>query len=640
MVHPERSENAMIRAAILVLFVAPIFGIGSSPQRATAGPAEKTPPSDGAASDAVAVALEKELAGDNSARMSALRERLAHSPDDAAAHWHLGEIRVGDEWVPYDRVADQGERWRELYRYQEERAQRGATVADQLFLANGARAHKLWGEERAHLTQVVALDPFHEEAHNRLGDVLIQSRWVTRESALRSMNAQLRWNQGLEKHGRDAARHVQGLRKLSDRAFSGTADPFTEWSDPERLFALEQAVGDAGDPVHQAYLKWLATFDCYEATIAIVRQALFSERPEIRLEAMHSLKTRSPEDYLQQLVASVRLYRVAETTHPAASLQPHTAAFQWEDIDTVWTAHLALRQPVNVVTFAAGRAGMWSGRRTGQTTIVFPQDREIESKLALAVELCRLDAELLAATAEVRNSRVFRTLSVAFEQPVADAQGAWDLWHEVADTEPTRQRLSRTYEEGWYRDRRQRIRRGPMVPVVYTRAVVGGGSCLVAGTPIMTESGPKAVEAIEPGDRILSQEIETGELSFQPVLGRTQREKATLQRLKTADNEIVCSQGHPFWVNGIGWVQARALRPGMPLHTVLGATEVASTEGAGEGTVHNLVVADSHTYFIGKANALLSHDVTHRQPTNVLVPGLQPIWLSPASEKGRPVTSR
>ncbi len=115
----------------------------------------------------------------------------------------------------------------------------------------------------------------------------------------------------------------------------------------------------------------------------------------------------------------------------------------------------------------------------------------------------------------------------------------------------------------------------------------------MAGTPIVTETGPQAVESIMPGDRVLTQDPETGELVFQPVLGRTQREKAKLFRLKTADNEITCSQGHPFWVNGLGWVQARALEVGMPLHTVLGSTEITSIEPAGEGTVHNLVVADA-----------------------------------------------
>ena len=630
----------MLRAVILGAVLGPLACealVSAGPPKATNATRETVSANPGTITgETVTIALEKELVGDNAARLSLLRERLSGSPDDAAAHWHLGEVQVGEEWVPYERVADHGNRWRGLYRYREERSRKGATVDDQLFLADGARAHHLFDEERAHLSQVVALNAFHQEANERLGNVLVNSQWISRESVERSMSAQSRWNRTLATYGPEAARRVQAWRKLSEKKFAQIADPFADWGDPERLFALEQAVGDSGDVVHRAYLKWLGTLDCYEATIAIARQAIFSEEAEVRLEAMHALKSRSPEDYLQQLVGSIRKYQAAETKGPSSSQGGHTAAFQWEDMDTVWSAHLTLRQPVHVIDFLPARR---RGRR-GVTRVVIPQNNYLESRLALAVDFCRLEAEHLAATAEFRNSRVFRTLSVAFDRTIDEPQEAWDLWREVADTGLMRQRLSWNYEEGWYVDQRQRIRRGPATPVVYSRVTIGAGSCLVAGTPIVTETGPQAVESIMPGDRVLTQDPETGELVFQPVLARTQREKAKLFRLKTADNEITCSQGHPFWVNGLGWVQARALEVGMPLHTVLGSTEVTSIESAGEGTVHNLVVADAHTYFIGKTNAYLSHDVTRRQPTNALIPGLQPVWQTPASEEDRPITAR
>jgi intein/homing endonuclease len=198
---------------------------------------------------------------------------------------------------------------------------------------------------------------------------------------------------------------------------------------------------------------------------------------------------------------------------------------------------------------------------------------------------------------------------------------AW--WREADDRAEVRgQQVSANYESTWYVDRRgpSRIAR-PNVVREFTIA-----SCLAAGTPIITELGPRAVETIEPGDRVLAQDVETGELAFKPVLGRTIREKAVLQRLRTMGDEMVCSQGHPFWINGIGWVQARALQPGMPLHTVNGAIEVRSVEPAGEGTVYNLIVADAHSYFVGRESPILSHDVTPRAPTNSLVPGLAPLW--------------
>ena len=38
-------------------------------------------------------------------------------------------------------------------------------------------------------------------------------------------------------------------------------------------------------------------------------------------------------------------------------------------------------------------------------------------------------------------------------------------------------------------------------------------SCLAAGTPIWTDAGPVSVEKIKVGDRVLSQDADTGELA-------------------------------------------------------------------------------------------------------------------------------
>ena len=67
--------------------------------------------------------------------------------------------------------------------------------------------------------------------------------------------------------------------------------------------------------------------------------------------------------------------------------------------------------------------------------------------------------------------------------------------------------------------------------------------------------------------------------------------------------------------------KARFLQPGTRFHGVIGTTEIRSVEPAPAGPLYNLIAADSHTYFVGKAR-ILSHDITIRKPTNILVPGL------------------
>lgn len=608
----------------------------SAPCAPAAPPAPRQNPTESASplkttSDAVAAALEMELAGKNPARLSALRERVAAAPDDAAAHWHLGEVQVAGEWVPWERAGSQTARREELERYHAIRSGRQANVPDQLYVANEAKSLRLVDEERAHLAQVIALDPTHREAHERLGDVLSNGLWIPRETAVRSLQEQMRWQENQKAYRDEADSLVRRIRNRSTSATAQRAPDFTSWNHPDRVFPLEQAIGDAGDSLHRAYLTWLSDFPCYEATIAIARQAIFSEHAEIRVQAIESLKSRSAEDYMRELIASVKEIRVAPTVETLSGQGAHLFRTEWRDLDTVCTTRVVLRHPVLVINFRSRR---WNYNFYVDN---LGGDHQFNRDLA---EMWKASTEIQAAEMEHRNRRVYRALSGVLDRSIGAAEDAWRAWHDVSDTEPGQSRVSKNYEQSWYFDRRGRVQKSDSQVGVFRRIQQ---SCLAAGTLIQTETGPRPVETIAPGDRVLAQDVETGELSLKPVLAQTHREKAKCMRLRTAGQELVCSQGHPFWINGIGWVQARALRPGMPLHTVLGATEVVSSDPVGEGEVYNLVVADAHTYFVGTENAFLTHDVTHRPPTNSLIPGLQPLWnaLNEGADSGsKPVTAR
>ncbi len=78
-------------------------------------------------------------------------------------------------------------------------------------------------------------------------------------------------------------------------------------------------------------------------------------------------------------------------------------------------------------------------------------------------------------------------------------------------------------------------------------------SCFVPGTLIHTESGLAPIESIQIGDRVLSQDVETGELAYKPVLRTTVRESKDTRRIRSGSDELHCSPGHPFWVHGRGW---------------------------------------------------------------------------------------
>ena len=572
-------------------------------------------------------ALEAELAKDNAARQSALAARISADPTDAPARWHSGQVRVGQDWLPYDKVADHGDRWKEMYDYRQERAKKQNTVKDQLFLADGSRHHKLFDEERAHLSQVVSLDPQNSEAHTRLGDIHVEGRWLSHESVLDSARAVRRWNAGLARHGESAAKVVKRLRQSSPAQLAKALPQLDFFRAPEAIPALERAVGDAGDAVQAAYVQWLGEFPCYEASQGLVRQAVFSDHSEVRLAATEHLKARSYDDYMRDLVASLTFLRPAAPPVTFRGRAAHFASFSVESLDRRVDMQFLLRNPVE-------RLRVLEAPDVGG----FIDTNEDVGAAAVQIWQASLTAQILKD--ETRSGRALRLASTVADDRFSNVEQAWDWWKKVEDGAVSKELVSLNYDRPWYVDRRtRRIERAPYQ--IVRSKVCPPGSCLAAGTRLVTETGSRPIEEIEIGDRVLAQDVETGELTYRPVLARTMRENAELTRLKTAADEIVCSQGHPFWVNAVGWVQARKLEPGMSLHGIQGSLDVVAAEPAGRGAVYNLVVSGTHSYFVGGTNAVLSHDITPRNPTNAIVPGLQPVWLRPdQSSDDRPVTIR
>ena len=92
-------------------------------------------------------------------------------------------------------------------------------------------------------------------------------------------------------------------------------------------------------------------------------------------------------------------------------------------------------------------------------------------------------------------------------------------------------------------------------------------------------------------------------------------------RIRAGDEVIETSGGHLFWASGDGWIKARQLRSGMVLHGVGKVTHLSTVDKGQIAQTYNVIVADFHTYFVGK-NRILSHDNTIRRPSNATVPGL------------------
>jgi hypothetical protein len=224
----------------------------------------------------------------------------------------------------------------------------------------------------------------------------------------------------------------------------------------------------------------------------------------------------------------------------------------------------------------------------------------------------RLTEEMVTATnerTEELNRRIIRVLAdVTGRDPTPDPRTWWQWWGDYTDTQ---------------------IVGGKRVQIVSEDTEVLGDpalrlrfrSCFAAGTPVWTDSGQVAVEKIKVGDLVLAQNVQTGELAYKPVVCTTVRPAKPLLEVTIGDEPVTATSGHRFWVAGDGWTKARDLAPGQLVHTVRGNAPVAAVKTGPTAETYNLVVADSHDYFVGRSGFLVQ-DLPIPEPTNAIVPGL------------------
>jgi hypothetical protein len=140
-------------------------------------------------------------------------------------------------------------------------------------------------------------------------------------------------------------------------------------------------------------------------------------------------------------------------------------------------------------------------------------------------------------------------------------------------------------------------------------------SCFGAGTVAHTIRGPRRIESIQAGDRVLSQDTSTGALSFKSVLTPHRNGSAATFRIAFNDETIIATGIHRFWKAGAGWTMARDLKPGDRLRMLAGIASIKSIKPDATQMVYNLTIADNGTFLVGSAG-LLVHDFSFVQPVS------------------------
>ncbi len=642
-------RNLMVAAVALFLCVP--FGASRS-SAAGKKPAAK--------SDAAATEVEAVLRDEAAGRVDR-RERLGHTlaqhPDSALARWQAGFVSVGDTWQPFEKQQSPAVDDDTLERYCERRETATKTYADQKELADWCGKRGLVDQERAHLGAALLYAPTSEQSalYPRLGYCKVGDRWVSAEqlAVWQEMNRRVAAavksrSQKLEKIAEQLSgsrrQYVQGLANLK------------ELTNAESLPAVEYVLCGRDETSALAALEVLAGVKGYQGSLALARQAVFSKWPAVNERATALLKKRSLDEFVPDLIAL--LASPVTATYSAAQLiffqdrpgdsSPCGYVLAWnyilaretDDQFQVAVLHAAdyrlnyfMRGArLNSLDLIGMQTGYWQdskGMLTGQPRdpLTFPADRYTIRSLLQdqkdVQDIVRSDAEqawlrdkevdALNDRTEQLNRQVIAVLAgVTGRDPDPDPAPWWQWWADYSDV--------------------QQIGEKPVVtvvdesdslgdPTLRFNRISGRCCCLAAGTPVRTDQGLVAIENIKIGDRVLSQDIESGGLAYKPVLQTTVRPPADVTALRAGGETFVCTRAHRFWKSGHGWIKASELESQALLHTVTGNTPVVSATRSDPVATYNLVVAEFHTYFVGKAG-LLSQDLMRPRGTDKVVPGL------------------
>jgi hypothetical protein len=627
----------------------------------------------------VRLALWCEAQGLDAERVRHLGMAVLADPSHALARGLLGLVRDGDGWGRPDvvrrRVAEDAGLAAGLAEYNARRDAMQDTAGEHWRLARWCDERGLEPEAEAHATAVTRLSPNHAEAWKRLGFVPSKGRWVRPEQVAAEeaerkaqLEATARWRPRLE-----SLRARLTVKSQRDAALAELA----AIDDPRAIPAIGRVFASGRVEHQQLAVQLLGQIDTPAAAGPLVLLAVAARDPEVRRAAGETLARRDVRESLDRLIELIRtpvrfevvtdegqggrkelriegeaylLNRRYSTVMPPPDRggeRAQIAAMMWREARVQWLRDAALQlmpalDPDVAAAATGGAVNAWNIANESQA-VGGPRPLDPEEMLARAAardpgsqrtiqRLGRNQAvyERAVATAEARfqadlaacaannaaarqiNDRILPLLAAMTGRELGDDRLAWRSWW--------------SDEQGYSYRPPEKVVLLQEVPQETPR-YFESHSCFAAGTLVATLDGPRPIETLRIGDRVLAQDSHSGELSYQPVLSVYHNPPSETRRIafEGTDEAIVATPIHRFWKAGRGWVMARDLKPGDPVRTLGGVARVAAVETAPVQPVFNLEVARLHSFLVGRSGTLV-HD------NSLIDPVTQPFDAPPATE--------
>jgi hypothetical protein len=567
---------------------------------------------------------------------SLLHQVVRIAPDNSLARWQLGQVKVGNEWLSVEEAERRAEADPRQAKYQERKEALGDSPQGQLALARWCRGNKLDEEARLHWSNVLLAEPNNKEAlraaHMRWHDGELKTVSQIQEARVESAEAK-------EASRKWAARVATWMHALSDKNAPVPLAVLEEIRAVDDLAAIPafedvtlkglQAANEKNIAVKRLSLAFLVALNKMRdeaATNSLLRHAVMSSFGEVRAGAIADLRYRPLEDFvptlLDNFIAPMQTaYRVVNDSDGSVHYL-HSIYREGPFEDWAYRSERSIYRPGSETGFAAGLLanqsstesalpGLGGAAKTAARGV--SRAGAVRSARGYEQEIMTSERQVAEANEKtaVLNARIVNVLTGTTEQSLgSEPRPWWTWWQDYTDY----------YHDGGSRPVNTTVDSSNdyIIPPVQSLAV----ECFVRGTPVWTKTGPRPIEKLQIGDLVLSQNVNSGEIRYKPVLARTLRPVGPIVQVSTDDEKLLATRGHPLWVAGIGWRMTKELEDGAVLQSLAGTGRVKGVQSAPEAETYNLVVADFNTYFIG-SSGILAHDNTPRKPTQAVLPGIQ-----------------
>jgi hypothetical protein len=551
----------------------------------------------------VRLALWCEANGLRAERLRHLAAALDARPGHATAHGLLGQVADDGRWRRPEEFADavrsDAALTAALAEYNTRRAAmpRPETADAHWALGLWCERQGLAPEAAAHFTAVTRLAPQRADAWRKLGCRLYRGRWVSEtEAAAEESEAQAqrradsRWGQRVRRWWED------WLARKDDEGRSRSLAEFGDDLDA-RAVPTVRTLFAAGPPRQQLVAVGLFDrIDAPQASRELAMMVAAGRSPDVRAAAAEALSRRDPNEAVDPLIDLLR--DPLKVTVLPGNGRGVVGQLDVEDEQAI-RRKVYVQKTIRSRDTQAGRLGSMGWL----SAVVRPP----ATRGPTAEQKLRRDAQRAAARNQARaeqDASIVLALTRITGENFGPDPAPWRSWW--ADV------------KGVSYDRPYRSTAKPTITAVSrttTIASLGHGRCFAEGTPVLTAFGPRPIEALRVGDRVISADPDSGALSVRTVVAARHNPPSPTLRLTVAGESIVATPIHRFWKAGKGWVMARDLRPGDALRAADGLAVVTANERGSTVPVYNLEVAEGRSFFVGGCSVLV-HDYTLARPVS------------------------